>query len=462
MPLGIQGSDPARGALHHLAQTLARLADVRRQLASGTRLGRAADNPAALVAVERLSAEVQALQSAVEGAQRTANLLQTADAGLVEAGRLLDEAQGLAVQAADGSLSAEARGLLQEQLNGVLSALSRIAGTTRFAGQPLLSGGLDFALEGVDAAFRTIDLRRARFPDGGGGIDVSVEVTAAAAAAQAGGVIAATQTAEAVFEVSGPTGATLVTVAAGATRAEVAQAVNAVSDVTGVVADETTGAISSRDVGSAAFVEIRNVSGVLEGVAEGRAFGTDIRATVNGVAAAGRGNTVDVSSPDGLTGAFTLREGTGTGTYVFRVVGGGVALPGASGDVRISFGSARPEALGAREAAGGLSTLAAGGANSLFADPAAAARILASAADDVARLRGSLGGVQRHGIESAVRAFQTRLENMIEARSRLGDTDVAEASTALARETVKLQAQRVLLRQTHALSAQRVLTLLGG
>lgn len=461
MPLVGRNESSPPGMLTSLANTLSRLADVQRQLATGSRVGRASDDPAALVAIERLNAEIGSLSQSVESAQRGISLFQAAEGGLAAATDLVTRARSLAVEAADGTLSAEERQAVQGQLDGVLSALNRVAGSVNFGGQDLLSGASDFDLQDVAAEFQSVRIRQARLPDDGS-LDVSVEVTAAASAAQAQGAIAATQSASVTFEVSGELGSTAVTVAEGATRAEVAQAINSVSDVTGVEADETTGAVTSREVGSEAFVEIRNLEGALEGVTEGRTRGTDVAARVNGVAASGDRNAVVVTSPDGLSGRIDLREGTGTGTFTFTIAGGGVNLPGGAGNLRVAFPSVHAQALGTSLASGGLATLSAGGASSLLADPEGAARLLDAARDELTLARGALGGIQQGAVEGSLRSLQNRLENVSAARSRVGDTDFAQATAELARERILLQSQLSTLRRTHQVNAQQVLTLLGG
>lgn len=462
MPLVGRNEQSSLGTLRSLSQTLERLTGIQRQLATGQRVNRASDNPAAVVALARLDAEVRSLSQGVESAQRGINLFQVAEGGLSQATGLVTRARELATQAADGTLSAEERGVLQGQLDGVLSSLSRIGNTTGFGGQNLLSGASDFNLTNVASEFQSVQIRQARLPEDGSGLDVSVKVTAAATEAQAQGAIAATQTAAATFEVSGANGSTSVSVAAGATRADVAQAVNAVSEVTGVVADETTGVITSEEVGSQASVGIRNLEGTLEGVTEGSVNGTDVQATVNGIAASGSGNTVTVSSPDGLSGRITLREGTGTGTYSFEIAGGGINLPGAPGNVRVAFPAIGPESLGTGAASGGLATLFSGGANSLLSNADAAARILDAARGDLVSARGALGGIQQGSIEGSLRSLQNQFENVSEARSNLGDTVFAQATAELTRERILLQSQLATLRRTHDLNEKQVLALLGG
>lgn len=450
------------GPLSHLQQTLARLNQSQTQLATGSRLNRAADDPAGLVLAERLSAEVRAISQSIESHQRTGNLFDVAEGGLSAASGLLTRARSLAVQAQDGALSAEEREQLQGELDSTLNELDRIGNATTFAGDPLLSGARDFSLANVNAAFQSVSLRQVRFADGGGPVTVSVNVTRAADEAQASGAIDASQAAAATFSVSGSLGNATVSVAAGATRAEVAQAINNVRDATGVEADETTGVVTSTEVGSESFVRIENVEGTLSGVAEGRTEGVDVAATVNGVAAAGRGNTLTVSSADGLAGNLTLREGTGTGAISLQVTGGGLALPGAQGDLRTAFPSIRAETLGLRAGAGGLSSLRSGGANSLLSNPAGAGRILEAAVDDLSRFRGSLGGIQRSAIEGGIRSLQTRLENTRAAESRVRDADFARATADFTRDRILYQGQIAMLRQSHALAAQQVLSVLGG
>lgn len=461
MPLVGRNEASPPGMLSSLANTLSRLADVQRQLATGQRVSRASDDPSALVAIERLNAEIGSLSQSVESAQRGISLFQAAEGGLAAATDLVTRARGLAVEAADGTLSAEERQAVQGQLDGILSALNRVAGSVDFGGQSLLSGASDFNLQDVAAEFQSVQIRQARLSEDGD-LSVSVEVTAAASEAQAQGAIAATQSAAVTFEVSGELGSTSVTVAAGATRADVAEAINSVSDVTGVVADAATGEITSREVGSAAFVEIRNLEGALEGVTEGRTQGTDVAASVNGVAASGDRNAVTVTSPDGLSGRIDLREGTGAGTFTFTIAGGGVALPGGAGNLRVAFPSVHAQALGAGQASGGLATLFSGGANSLVANPERAARLLDAARNDLTLARGALGGIQQGAVEGSLRSLQNRLENVLAARSRVGDTDFAQATSELARERILLASQLSTLRRTHQVNAQQVLTLLGG
>ncbi len=92
----------------------------------------------------------------------------------------------------------------------------------------------------------------------------------------------------------------------------------------------------------------------------------------------------------------------------------------------------------------------------------AAARILDAARGDLVSARGALGGIQQGSIEGSLRSLQGRLENVSEARSRLGDTDFAQATADLTRERILLQSQMATLRQVHQVNAQQVLTLLGG
>lgn len=130
-------------------QRTSRVRQLTEQLATGLKVNRASDNPAALIAATSLDNALVRLMAQNETYSRVSNQAATADAGLSQASGLLIEANRLAV--ANGSvsgLSSDERAANQMQLDSVLSSLDRVGRTTQFNGTPLLDGSATLSANG--------------------------------------------------------------------------------------------------------------------------------------------------------------------------------------------------------------------------------------------------------------------------------------------------------------------------
>ncbi|MBI4231503.1 MAG: flagellin [Planctomycetes bacterium] len=457
--VGRLGGDSGIQALQRNLLEISRIGE---RLSSGRRINRAADDPAGLAISESLRAQLAGVEQAIGNTQRASSVVRVAEEGIAEVSQLLVRAKELALSSADGSLLDTEVDANQQELDGILRSIDRIAGTTDFAGERLLDGTQDFLRRNVDAAFRRIEVNRAEIAPGG--TTFEVDVSAASTQAQAGGTIAAVQAGAATFQVTGSLGTEAVTVADGATREETAEAINAVRESTGVQADATTGVVSSTGYGSASFVNLRNESGTLSGVTEGRTAGTDIVATVSGEAVSSRGNRIFFQT-GALEGEALLADGTGAGTYRFTIAGGGTSVQtgeGTNPNERIRFGihGVRTSDLGLAEAPGGLSQLSRGGAYDLRNDAGGASRIIDAAIADVARSRGGLGALERQAFDSNVNTLSIARENLAAAESSIADTDFARSIAEFIAARIRSQAQFSVLAQRNAL-AGNALNLLG-
>ncbi|MDR1480761.1 MAG: hypothetical protein LBJ00_17690 [Planctomycetaceae bacterium] len=130
-------------AVQQVQQTQADLADTITQLSTGLRINSAKDDPAGLIAQELLRAEIVASNAAVKNTRMASAMLKVAESGLGEISNLLNDAKGLAVEAANsGVMSSEMIAANQTQVNQILNSVNRIAGTTNWLGKPLLDGSL--------------------------------------------------------------------------------------------------------------------------------------------------------------------------------------------------------------------------------------------------------------------------------------------------------------------------------
>lgn len=223
------------------------------RLATGLRINAAKDDPAGMVASSTLKTEITSTHQAIANSQRADQLLMTADSALGQVGRLLNEIRGLITEAANsGTMSAEQIAANQLQIDSSLEAIDRLAYTTQFEDKHLLDGSLAFHTDGVDwNRISELQIDQANFGEYdeiGVSVEVLEEATQGALTYRFGAVAE-----ETVLEVGGVEGFEAFTIAAGATVEEIAQAVNLVSDATGVIAElqqePTAGAITVSSFG---------------------------------------------------------------------------------------------------------------------------------------------------------------------------------------------------------------------
>jgi flagellin-like hook-associated protein FlgL len=150
-------------AQFNLAGAFARLNESNVRLATLRRVNSGRDDPAGLIAIETLQAELTALEQADRNAARAAGAVRVADSGLSQVSRLLNEVRGNVLEAAGGLLSSDEAAANQIEIDAALEAINRIGSTTSIGGRNLLDGSADaenggqalsflFAADPADAA----------------------------------------------------------------------------------------------------------------------------------------------------------------------------------------------------------------------------------------------------------------------------------------------------------------------
>src|SRR5215210_400570 len=308
------------------------------RLSTGLRINKGADDPAGLIASENLRLEKAGIAQAIDNAGRASNIIGTAEGGLTEVSSLLTELQQLVSQAANtGGLSEEEKAANQLQVDSILSTINRIAGSTAFQGAKLLNGNYAYATSGVVAsAFTTMQINSARLPDAQS-VNVVVQVTDSATTGNVSFTGAGLGNGQAVtLEVAGNAGTEQLSFAGSSTIANIATAVNAIKEVTGVSAavSGTTLKFNSRNYGSEQFVGVKALSGTfaVAGGTNGKDSGTDADVRVNGAAAEAKGINVTYRSSN-LDVEFDLSTLNGAvnglnngGTKTFTITGGGASF----------------------------------------------------------------------------------------------------------------------------------------
>lgn len=177
--------DPLRGsgALNQLRETERQLGVTMRRLASGLRVGTAADNAAVLAIAEQIRGQLGGLSAASSGLQTGINVLQTAEGGLQTTSETLQRMRELAVQANSSLLSDSDRAAIQQEMNQLQNTLDQVANTTQFNGLRLLNGAATITVQtganGETTSVALPDVRAAAL--GVAGIDVTSQAGAQAA-----------------------------------------------------------------------------------------------------------------------------------------------------------------------------------------------------------------------------------------------------------------------------------------
>jgi flagellin len=110
------------------------------RLSSGLRINGARDDAAGLSITTRFSAQIRGLNQAVRNSNDGISLAQTAEGALNETTNILQRMRELSVQAANDTNNDSDRASLQAEVSQLKAELDRIAETTNFNGNKILSG----------------------------------------------------------------------------------------------------------------------------------------------------------------------------------------------------------------------------------------------------------------------------------------------------------------------------------
>jgi len=123
-----------------LQQTDRRLSNNLGRLSSGKRLVRASDDAAGLAIAQKLRAQLGSLEQASRNVDHGVSLGQVADSAMGDQGDMLIRMRELAVQSANGTLGDAERASIQQEFNELRAEVDRVASSTDFNGQSVLTG----------------------------------------------------------------------------------------------------------------------------------------------------------------------------------------------------------------------------------------------------------------------------------------------------------------------------------
>lgn len=443
-------------------------------LTTGKRINSGADDPAGLIAVSGLNAELTAVNASITNNQRTDSMLTVADGAIGEISSLLGKIEQLVVSSTsdatitDGEIFAN-----QAQIDDALTAINRIVDTTNFNGEHLIDGTQAISKTGVDSNFIT-NVRVYSRSQATAATNMSVERVASAQTAMAtfallGGTGATSGTT--TVAIAGSLGTATLTLASGSSQATIVGAINEAKAQTGVSAIQNASSIglSSTSFGRDAFVSVDVISGGAINANYGtstsdgdttndvhavsKTSGKDAVIQINGQAAGTDGLDV-VYNGGGVSLSFTLnpdfgsgKTGATTSNFSISADGGATFQLGTSTNTRQTIGidSLATYNLGGGNGSVRLSELGSGGSAQLMDNPAGALESVRAAMAQVASIRGRLGGFQSFQVGSALRSMQAAQVGLTQAKSVIEDTDYAAATAKLNQDQVLIQSTISLL-----------------
>lgn len=262
------------------------------RLATGKKVNKPADDPAAFTRISALDnqlSEVVLAASRVDQATTIAASTQlTVDQILTELGKiktalLADE---------DQSLTSTQRDEKQAEIDAALAKINDLA-ATEIGGRRRLDGSTDFTANGI----RDHQIERLEVYDSSAAAEIFGTVTTRAERGRLTytGLLGQT-TSAATFTLTGAEGSTTISVTLSESLSSVAAKINQDSHKTGVTAEAINDTLTFRTVeyGENATIAINVSSGsfnVSGGNGDGTANGVNALATINGVALEGDGNT---------------------------------------------------------------------------------------------------------------------------------------------------------------------------
>ena len=136
----VQHNLTAMNSNRMLGLTSASQAKSTEKLSSGYRINRAADDASGLAISEKMRRQVRGLTQASANAQDGISMVQTAEGALNEVHDMLQRINELAVKGENGTLTASDRAYVDSEVQQLMSEIDRVASTTTFNEQYLLSG----------------------------------------------------------------------------------------------------------------------------------------------------------------------------------------------------------------------------------------------------------------------------------------------------------------------------------
>lgn len=359
------------------------------QLSTGKRINSAADDAAGLAISDRMTSQIRGLNQAVRNANDGISLLKTAEGALIEVTNMMQRMRELAVQSSNDTNSDEDRNYLQLEYAALSTEITRVKNDTEFNGMTLLNGANPFIFQIGSNNSQTMSVTIAEIAGTPGTGGTAMEATIGA-------------------PVSGTSGQT-------ATLDFLAQN-TATAFVAGDKISLKVGDVSFNYTVTAADVADFTAGPGNAGDGQGDLLVTKLAALINSNSSM-QGKVLASSSNDG-TASLTLTGVSTTDPFTLEVTVGGTSGTTVTGDISTQAGAAT------------------------------AITTLTTALEAVGQSRAELGASMNRLVYAADNLANIST-NTAASRSRVMDTDYAQATTELARTQIIQQAATAMLAQAN-------------
>jgi flagellin len=451
------------------------------RLSSGLRINGAKDDAAGLSISTRFSAQIRGLNQAVRNSNDGISLAQTAEGALNETTNILQRVRELAVQSANDTNNNTDRESLQAEVAQLKDELDRIASTTNFNGNKVLSG--DFLAQNLQVGANVGETININI-DGAGTDDLARQVRFTVDFVSVDDGLATGE-----FNITSRDGTNTDIRAAVAADDQLstsrninsaiakAAAINSSSEFTGVraIVGETSVSgitINAVTLDGTNFITINDekISGFA--IQDNDADGT-LRDAINAVSdETGVVATMDQNSYLQLTAAdgrnIEVNSNGGLGGLISAVSGGEITFQ-SNEQFDMNYTATVGDAFRFNATLGIASGTAVLGMNSdkavssvdisTRAGAVEALDVIDLALEDVSANRSKLGALQNR-LESTINNLSTTSENLSASRSRILDADFAQETAQLSRNQIIQQAGVSILAQANQ-QPQIALSLLG-
>ena len=434
----VQHNLTAMNSNRMLGLTTASQAKSTEKLSSGYKINRAADDAAGLSISEKMRKQIRGLTQASLNAQDGISAVQTAEGALTEVHDMLQRMNELAVKAGNGTMSADDRNYVQNEIDQLVNEIDRVSETTKFNETYLLKG--DAASNGNKKTFAANDVL--------GTVD---GVTVAAKGTTANELTDGAQIKIGTVEV----------VSSDNTNFEIADdaAQTKAANVVKITSDGTNATVTLKD-----GKEVTNTIAEIKD-----SYGIEVKNNATGSATISKQLKVEQTNA-GVTGTYTgnlndLAAGAAVNVKLAIGASGSTALSSSEKALILSFQVGADTtaenkievSLEAMSAKGiGVNGLQVNGTDSTNAD--AAVKTIANAIQKVSTQRSALGAVQNR-LEHTINNLDNVVENTTSAESQIRDTDMATEMVKYSNNNILAQAGQAMLAQSNQAN-QGVLSLL--
>ncbi|MDZ4660883.1 MAG: flagellin [Pseudomonadota bacterium] len=140
MPLLINTNVASINAQRFMATSQREVGKSYAQLASGSRITKAADDAAGLSISENLKSRIRGYTQAQRNANDAMSVVQIAEGGLNEISNIMTRLRELGVQAASDNIGDTERGFVDKEVQHLVAEVDRIAKSTRFGDVKMIDG----------------------------------------------------------------------------------------------------------------------------------------------------------------------------------------------------------------------------------------------------------------------------------------------------------------------------------